>query len=189
MFTGASQTTEHERELSEVLWPIVQQKPRCRFIRLGRPPKCALGEFVASPTCSLHIPDPEPPWVSGFREMLIDSTPFLLLCDYRAFPSCSFSVLEPGCLWLCRLGGRWSCATLRKMAMLTGLVPRSYLTGAAQIEGGRCGYYLIALFLGTGQMATEPRLQEDTEEGKPQRGIKALEVVAPLATRKCALHM
>lgn len=35
-------------------------------------------------------------------------------------------------------------------------------------------------------MATEPSLQEDTEGGKPQRGIKALEVVTPLASRKCA---
>lgn len=61
--------------------------------------------------------------------------------------------------------------------------------GAAQIEGDRCGYYLIVLFLGTRQMATEPSLQEDTEGGKPQRGIKALEVVTPLASRKCALHV
>lgn len=69
MFTGASQTTEHECELSEVLQPIVQQKPRCSFIRLGRPPKCALGAFVAGPTCSLHLPDPEPHslavWIPG----------------------------------------------------------------------------------------------------------------------------
>lgn len=61
--------------------------------------------------------------------------------------------------------------------------------GAAQREGDRCSYYLVALFLGTRQMATESSLQEDTEEGKPQRGIKALEVVTPLAARKCALHM
>lgn len=87
------------------------------------------------------------------------------------------------------LGERPSCATLRKMAMLTGLVPRPYLMGAVQIEGDRCGYYLNALFLGTRQMATEPRLQEATEEGKPQGGIKALEVVAPLAARKCAPYM
>lgn len=55
------------------------------------------------------------------------------------------------------LGERRSCTTLRKMAMLAGLIPRSYLMGAAQIEGDRCGY-LIALFLGTKQIATEPSL-------------------------------
>lgn len=32
--------------------------------------------------------------------------PFLLLREYRGFPSCSFSISEPGCLWLCRLGGK-----------------------------------------------------------------------------------